>query len=554
MKKKVLITALNSKFIHSNPAIYEIKTAYEKYENDFSVSMPKLLLKEFSVNDTEDSIIYSICEEMPDIIAFSVYIWNSMIIENLCKKIRKISPQAKIILGGPQVSFGIENTNFEYNDYDYLIIGEGERAFFVLISEIVNIKINNPCEWKYKRENKKVYCDTAENPEDYPLIYTEENLHLFDNRIIYYESSRGCPFKCAYCLSSVCGNVRGLSVERVKKDIDFFLTHEIRQVKFVDRTFNYDKKRANEIWEYLIEKANDNKTNFHFEIDADLIDESAIKILSKAPKGLIKFEAGIQSFNEKTLKEINRNCKLEKLSKNLKKIIKLQNINIHSDLIVGLPFEDKESFIFSFNKAYEIGSHQLQLGFLKLLPGAPLNEMIEKHEFVFSKYPPYEIISNKYLSSFDVLFFKKIEDVFERFFNSGRFIFSLKSLEKYFENPFKLFEKISENFKENNLLFSSVSTKNLYCFLHNFFKKNLDENSVEFDKILLLDYYCSERSEQIPIELKYLTASQKHIKEEFLLEHSLKKNECLRIIENEIYIFDYSEKNPVDERYNFTKL
>lgn len=554
MKKTVLLVALNSKFIHSNLAVHSIATAYDNYRNKYKVDLPKVFVNEFSINDTEDSIISEIFSKIPDVVAFSVYIWNCDFVHKLCKKIKLIAPETKIILGGPQVSFGPNSTKLEDCDYDYIVKGEGERAFFCLVNEIFERDFVALPEWNFSFDGKTASCKNAENLDEYSFVYNDYNIMCFDNRIIYYESSRGCPFRCAYCLSSVCGKVRGLDIERVKSDLKFFLTHNVRQVKFVDRTFNYDKKRAVEIWKYLIENADDNYTNFHFEIGADILDKNSLDVLSKAPKGLIKIEAGIQSFNEKTLQEINRSCDLETLSENLKKVLSFENINIHSDLIIGLPYEDIDSFKNSFIKAYSIKSHQLQLGFLKLLPGAPLNDMIEKHGYIFSPNPPYEIVSNKYLTSFEILFLKKFEDVFEKLFNSGRFVLSLNFLEKYFKNPYEMFEKITKFFEEKNLIFSSVSSKTLYCFLHKFFVEFCQENSKEFDELLLLDYYCSERSEQIPIDLKYLTSHQKELKEELSKTVSDKNKNSVRLIGDKAYIFNYESKDPVNERYSFSQI
>ena len=554
MKKTILLVALNSKFIHSNLAVHSIATAYDNYCNKYKVDLPGISINEFSINDTEDSIISSIFSKCPDIVAFSVYIWNCDFVQKLCKKIKLIMPEIKIILGGPQVSFGLESTKFEESDYDYIIRGEGERAFFCLANEISENDFVALPEWDFSFDGKTASCRNAESLDEYSFVYNDNNITSFDNRIIYYESSRGCPFRCAYCLSSVCGKVRGLDINRVKSDLNFFLTHNVRQVKFVDRTFNYDKKRAIEIWKYLIENCDNNLTNFHFEISADIIDNGAIEVLSESPKGMIKIEAGIQSFNSKTLEEINRKCDLDTLKENLKKILSYENINIHSDLIIGLPYEGIDSFKDSFIKAYSIKSHQLQLGFLKLLPGAPLNNMIEKHGYVFSENPPYEIISNNYLTAFEILYLKKFEDVFEKLYNSGRFVLSLEYLENYFENAYEMFEKITEFFEENNLIYSSVSTKTLYCFLRRFFIKFCQEDSIKFDEILLLDYYCSERSEQIPIDLKYLTSHQKERKEELLKTVSDKNKNFVRLIGDKAYLFSYESKDPVNERYSYRQI
>lgn len=550
----ILLVAVNSKFIHSNPAIYSIKSFAEKCGREFNVPLPRISLCEFSVNDTEERILFEICDKRPDVIGFSVYIWNCNTVWRLCRKLRRVLPDTKIILGGPQVSFSAESLPFTDDDYDYIIQGEGEKPFFSLAGKIFANGFVPPREWNFFLTGKICKCDDTVELDEFPFIYTDENIKSFENRIVYYESSRGCPFRCAYCLSSLCGNVRSLSLERVKRDLKFFIDKKIPHIKFVDRTFNYDKKRAKEIWKFLIEKHNENFTDFHFEISADILDEESIEILNSAPVGLFKIEAGIQSYNEDTLREIGRISRLEILTENLKRIAEKNNITLHSDLIFGLPLENTDSFILSFNEAYKIRSHQLQLGFLKLLPGAPLNGMIEKHGFVFSEEPPYEIISNNYISFSDVIFMKKIEDVFEKYYNSGRFSFSLDYLEKFFETPFEMYKKIAEKSEEKNLIFQSVSTKILYCFLHDFFEDFSRENLPEFDRILLLDFYSSDRSNQLPSSLRYLSPENRKRKNE-LSEQGFRESlkSTLRFIGNEIYIFDYESKNPVTQKYDYKK-
>lgn len=526
---KINLIAINSQFVHSSLAVAEIEKMYSVYSEKFGYDMCEMSVTELSVNDSFDSLVYHTMNGA-DIFAFSVYIWNVNIVLRLCRYIKSAKPDSIIILGGPEVSYG--------GDYpcDYIISGEGERSFFCLICEIMNYKI--PDGWNYSADGKIRRAENAENLSEFELPYDDKNIEKYDSRIIYYESSRGCPFSCAYCLSSVCGKVRALPSERVFADIDFFAKHNVNQVKFVDRTFNYDKKRAVEIWKYIIENASQCDTNFHFEIGADLLGEEELNLLSTAPVGKIQFEAGIQSTYEPALEESCRHTDNAKLFENINRLVSFGNINIHVDLIAGLPYENYENFIKSFNDAYSLKAHQLQLGFLKLLHGAPLNQMAKKHEFVFQEHSPYEIISNKYITDEEIRHLKKIEDVLERFYNSGRFSSTLKNAEKFFETPFEMFDKICEKFESENLLFSPVSTKVLFNFMSRFLKnKNLNA-----DEILLYDFFVSEKSEVVPSELRYLTRRE-NIKSE---KQKGNKSAQSRIVGNKAYIIDYSHRNKVN--------
>lgn len=534
--KKINFVSVNSKFIHSSLAAAGIKKMYSAYEEKLGISLPFLAVTETTINDSFDSIIYSVMNGA-DVYAFSVYIWNISLVKRICRHIRLAQPDSIIILGGPEVSYG---TDFDESDYDYLISGEGERAFFALICELNGIQ--TPKEWKYSDDGKKRSCENIAKLDEILFPYSEDNIESYNGRIVYYEASRGCPFSCAYCLSSVCGNVRELSLERVFSDIDFFVTHRVPQVKFVDRTFNYSRKRACEIWKYIIEKE-DCKTNFHFEIGADLLGTQELEILFSCPDGRIQLEAGIQSTYEPALDECCRHTDAEKLFSNITKLVSGGNINIHVDLIAGLPYEGPGHFRQSFNDAYSLHAHQLQLGFLKLLNGAPLNGLTEKHGYVFSEYPPYEIVKNNCLSFKDITELKRVEDVLERFYNSGRFRRTLSEAEKLFESPYDMFLAFADELESKNLIFRPVSTKVLYNTLSVFLKKY----GFNADKLLLLDFYTSEKSEIVPSELRYLAENRNKagvlIKSDF--QRGNKKAQ-IKFIGNDAYIIDYSERNPVD--------
>lgn len=532
--KKVLLCALNSKFIHSCLAVYSLK----KFAVSQGYDKGKIKIKEFTINDNIDFILHGIFSENPEIIAFSVYIWNVEYVSRLCRILRKISPEIKIILGGPEVSFVENHPFFDNNDFDFIIRGEGEKSFYKLIS------------------TGKISDEKVINLDEIPFPYDEENIQLFENRIVYYESSRGCPFSCAYCLSSAEKGVRFLSLDRVKGDLEFFSSHNVKQVKFVDRTFNADKKRAYEIWQFIIENFSDKNMNFHFEIAADLLDENLISLLGTAPEGLIQLEIGIQSTKDETLILSCRKTDTQKVLSNTSKLINQGNINIHTDLIAGLPGETLEDFKKSFNDVYVLKSHQLQLGFLKILHGTKMVEISKDFNFIFLPYSPYEILSNKNLSHCDILFLKKFEDTFEKIYNSQRFILSINELEKYFENPFELFEKITEFFEEKKLSFVSVSTKEIYNLLHSFFKEKIDCKTESFDKLLLSDFYFSEKSELVPTELRYLTPENRTSVERsssILRSLGLQKQRGLiaRFIGEQIFIVDYSRRSKITSRFSY---
>lgn len=543
--KKILLCAINSKFIHSSPAVRYLKTAADIIlpESEY-----KTAIFEGSINDTAEHIIYNIMKRKPDVVGFSCYIWNISLVAKICKSIKSVDESIKIILGGPEVSFGIENKGIDEIDYDIIVSGEGENAFPAAVMHLYGKDL--PQSLNASVEGKIVSADYIKNLDEIPFIYNESNIGEFDNRIIYYESSRGCPFSCAYCLSSVCGKVRYLSLDRVKSDIDFFIEHNVQQVKFVDRTFNCSPERAYKIWEYIFSRSGDSRTNFHFEIGADLITEKQIELLEKMPEGKIQLEIGIQSTNEESLKESCRYAPNELIFKNVSTLRKSGNINIHTDLIAGLPYESLERFMQSFNDVYPLNAHQLQLGFLKLLSGAPLNNIAEKHGYKFTSYPPYEILRNKYISYDEIQRLKEVEDVLEKYYNSGRFTLSLKAIEPHFESPFDLFQNIALFFKEKSLTFASVSSKKLYDLLNEFAK----ENGINISELLLRDFYLSENSEIPPESLKSLLplnkfanpASAALLKAEGL---SREKKIRVKFININALVIDYGCKNPVDGRY-----
>lgn len=540
--EKLVLCAVNSKYIHSCPAVYYLESAVKN-----KLPFVETEIIEGSVNDTVEHLLYSIMQSSPDIVALSVYIWNVSVISKLCKSIRAIHPEIRIILGGPEVSYGLSHTDIQESDYDLIISGEGEKSLPVAIKLLEN----TPCESdEFSFIDKVLTSPLIENLDDIPFIYNDENIGKFKNRIIYYETSRGCPFSCAYCLSSVCGKVRFLSLERVFSDLDFFISHDVEQVKFVDRTFNCNKERAFKIWKYIIDNAHKSRTNFHFEIGADLLTEDSIELLKSAPAGKIQLEIGIQSTNEESLKESCRYAPNDKIFKSIALLREGNNINLHTDLIAGLPFESYERFTQSFNEVYSLKAHQLQLGFLKLLSGAPLNNLAEKHGYIFSSYSPYEILKNKYISYEELQSLKEVEDTLERFYNSGRFLLSLPLVEKVFNSPFEMYKALSDFLKRKGLLFNGISTKKLYDILNEFALSY----SLDLSEALLEDFYLSENSEVVPESLKKLVPLNKiarPVSSEILhsLDLAREKRIFVKFIGNTALVIDYSSKSPVDSRF-----
>ena len=548
---KVCLTSLNAKYIHSSLSLLSLVHMCGVYANRLALPTPEVIPVEKTINDSLESVIDSILKTEAKIYAFSVYIWNVHFVSKICKYLKAVDRQNIIILGGPEVSYVSKHGEFDDTDYDYIISGEGERCFFALLCELNGFSVPN--DWNYTAEGKFRRCSPIENLDELEFVYNEDNIRQAEanGKILYYESSRGCPFSCAYCLSSVCGKVRKLSEERVFSDLDFFLSHGVKQVKFVDRTFNCDRDRALKIWQYIIEKGKNSNTNFHFEIGADLLREEDINVLACAKPGRIQFEAGIQSTNEKALDECCRKTDLTKLFHNITKLTELGNINIHIDLIAGLPYESYEEFKKSFNDAYFLHANQLQLGFLKLLGGAPLNNMIEKHNYIFAPFAPYEIISNKYINNDEILRLKRMEDVTDRCCNSGKFNLTFRESIDAFLSPFDMVEQLSVFFQDAELSFKAISSKELFNTLSVFFKKH----GINLDKTLLLDFYCCDKSEVIPSELKYLVP---HIdrSSRLIKEHGLAGNKRMQVkwIENTAYIMDYSTVDPVNGRFQIAEV
>ncbi len=468
---KIILTSLNAKFIHTSLSLYSLKAFSKEYKKDIKIV-------EFTINNDLDHCLSSLVKENPDVIGFSTYIWNINETLSLISNLKKVLPKTKIILGGPEVSF---NSKKYIESCDFVVTGEGELPFYNLLCHIDNkmdIKdIGSIC-YKNKNEAIENIGNCTIELKDIPFPY--EEIDSFENKIIYYESSRGCPFSCSYCLSSSTNGVRFLEEERVKKDLSFFLKNNPKQVKFVDRTFNAKSSHAIMIWQFLID--NDNGiTNFHFEISANIMTDEMIEVLKNARVGLFQFEIGVQTTNEKTLSEIDRKLKTSEIFEAVQKVQKLKNIHIHLDLIAGLPYEDFKSFRNSFNDTYSLYPDMLQLGFLKLLRGSRLREESEKYGIVYRDYAPYEVLETDEISYLELETLKGVESMVDLYYNSGKYENTLRYAQSLFDSPFDMYLELYNYISNKADLMSSISKASFRTLIYNVTKDDFVKELLRFD-------------------------------------------------------------------------
>ena len=475
---KNILVGINSKYVHTNLAIRYLKKYVEQNSNE------KIKIYESSINNNIQKIIRDVVEYEPDNIFFSVYIWNVEMVFKITKELKKILPNKRIILGGPEVSYNPDEILEKNIEIDGILIGEGENVLLnFLTKDIKDVK------GVYYREDNKIkfngFEPLIENLDIIPFPYDDEELEDV-HKIVYYESSRGCPFNCSYCMSSIDKSVRYFSLERTKKDLKKFIDIGTRLVKFVDRTFNLNKDRYMEIWKFLLENYRENIT-FHFEINANIFDDEVLEFLKKVPRKLFQFEIGVQTTNPSTMKAINRNNSLDRLFHNVTCINK--NIHLHLDLIAGLPFEDYETFGKSFDYVYKTKCEMIQLGFLKMLKGTQMKDEGEKYSYKYLDFPPYEILSNEFISYKDICRLKDIEEVLDFYYNSQKFLKSVDFVvENFFESPFKFFESIGDFYKERGYL--EVAHKEVAIFNNfvEYYEKMNFPKKEEFLEYLKFDY------------------------------------------------------------------
>ncbi len=495
IKIKTLLVGINAKYIHTSLAVRSIEMYCKG--NNTNVST-----KEFTINNDEDKIINEIYEEKPDFLGFSCYIWNINIILEIISTIKKLLPNVKIFVGGPEVSYEYDYI-FE-KGIDIVCIGEGEKTVKELIDRFnekkcIDKSFENVNGIAFKLENDIIVTKDRDllQLDEIPFVY-KNGLEGTEHKILYYEASRGCPYSCQYCLSSLEKGLRFLSEKRVKEDLDFFLKNNVKQVKFVDRTFNCNKKFALLIWNYLID--NDNGiTNFHFEISADIVDDDMLNVLKNARVGLFQFEIGVQSTNDATLDEIKRKTNLQKLFDKVDKIKNLKNIHQHLDLIAGLPFEDYDIFKKSFNDVFNVYPEQFQLGFLKLLKGSGLRINAEKYGIVYKDKAPYEVLYTNLIDYDKMNMLKNIEEMIEIYYNSGKAINTIKYGIKFFNSPFDFFEQLVTYWVKNNYNNISHSKMKLYEVIYDFFKDIKDIDNNVLNEIVKFDILLNDNIKSLPV-------------------------------------------------------
>ena len=499
---KFLLVAVNDKYIHSNPAIYSLRAYAHLYAEHIE-------LAEYTINNRTEEIMADIFKKKPDVLGFSCYIWNWQQIRELIAICHKIMPKVPIWVGGPQVSNQGISLFDELPTLAGIMSGEGEATFLELMEYYVDKNKTLSSIRGLLLKDGATGVRALTDISKIPFLYT--TLEPFANRIIYYESSRGCPFACSYCLSSIEKQVRLKNTEIVKKELQFFIDRQVTQVKFVDRTFNCNHKHAMEIWTYL--KENDNNiTNFHFEISADILNEEELVLLNSMRPGLVQLEIGVQSTNPVTLKEIRRVMDVERLAQVVLRIKQGQNIHQHLDLIAGLPFEDYASFQKSFNDVYAMEPDQLQLGFLKVLKGAHMYDMVEEYGIGYQDNPPYEVLFTKWLSYEELLQLKAVEEMIEMYYNSGQFSHTLPVLMKCFKDAFSFFAALANFFEKRGYKTNSPARIYRYDVLLQFAIETDPEYTLMYEELLILDLYLREKVKSRPDFAKDLLEYKEEIR------------------------------------------
>lgn len=489
---QVVLIAINAKYIHSNLAVYSLQ-AYAKKQVASTIS-----LAEYTINQNIEDILKQIYEKKPDLLAFSCYIWNITMVEQLIVELHKLLPNVPMWVGGPEVSYRAEEFLKEYPQVTGVMLGEGELVFTRLVQSYEEAAALQEVPGICYREEGRIHTTMPQrllNMDELPFVY--EDMSVFENRIIYYETSRGCPFSCSYCLSSVEKQLRFRSLELVEKELLFFLEKRVPQVKFIDRTFNCDSKRALHLWQFIQEHDN-GVTNFHFEVAADLMTPQQIAVIGQMRPGLIQLEIGVQSANLCTISEIHRKMDLEKVAAVVAAIHQKENVHQHLDLIAGLPYENLDSFKHSFNVVYAMKPQQLQLGFLKVLPGSEMKERQEEYGIVCQSRPPYEVLYTKWLSYDDVCALKKVEAVVELYYNSNQFRHTMTCLVREFESPYACYESLGNVYEDTRQNGEKHNRLTQYRILLEFIRSHVPGREAVYKELLTLDVYLREKSKTRP--------------------------------------------------------
>ena len=549
---KILLAACNAKYIHSNLAVYNLKSCSGKYS-------PNVVIKEYTINQIRDDILKDIYLEQPDVICFSCYIWNISFVKELVPDLKKILPHVDFWAGGPEVSYDAVEFLKKNPAFFGVMVGEGEETFHELAGYYIERKPENLKEIRgvaFHDETKVpdiVHTGWRELMDLSKVPFAYSNLTEFKNRIIYYESSRGCPFSCSYCLSSIDKKLRFRDIELVKKELQFFIDNKVPQVKFVDRTFNCKHDHAMEIWRYITE--NDNGiTNFHFEISADLLRAEELALMKTMRPGLIQLEIGVQSTNPQTIKAIRRTMDFEKLKGIVEQIHSFGNIHQHLDLIAGLPYEGYDSFHKSFCDVYALRPEQFQLGFLKVLKGSHMMEMTGEYQILYKDREPYEVLSTAWLTYGEILRLKMVESMVEVYYNSGQFKNTLVFLEKYFDDPFRMYEALGRFYEKKGYSEISHSRMRRYEILMEFAGEQKEIPSEALSDVMLLDLYLRENLKSRPS----FASDQKPY--ERLIWDYRKAKKIPKTAHIEVFrdgkklLFDYTDRDPLTNNAQLTDI
>lgn len=546
---KILLVACNAKYIHSNLAVYDLQA----YASDYA---DHIVLKEYTINQQKDDIMRDIYLEHPDVVCVSCYIWNLSFVKELMADLIKILPGADFWAGGPEVSYDAEKFLKENSEFKGVMVGEGEETFKELAGYYVE---KNPQDLKdmtgicYRDGDQIIHNGWRQimDLSSIPFIY--KDLSEFKNRIIYYESSRGCPFSCSYCLSSIDKKLRFRDTETVKKELQFFIDNKVPQVKFVDRTFNCKHDHAMAIWKYINEHDN-GVTNFHFEISADLLREEELQEMSTMRPGLIQLEIGVQSTNSDTIKAIHRTMDFEKLKGIVDRIHSFGNIHQHLDLIAGLPYEDYDSFRHSFNDVYALKPQQLQLGFLKVLKGSHMMEMCREYGIVYKTQEPYEVLSTKWLDYDHVLKLKTVENMVEVYYNSGQFQNTLEYLEKFFPDAFSIYERLGSFYMEKGYGDVSHTRMRRYEILLEFLE---DVPEISMDQVkdqMVYDLYLRENLKSRPGFARDQKPFERQVWD-FRKREKVAKNAHVEVFaDGTVLLFNYADRDPLTNNAHVTDV
>ena len=546
---KILLVACNAKYIHSNLAVYDLQA----YASDYA---DHIVLKEYTINQQKDDIMRDIYLEYPDVVCVSCYIWNLSFVKELMADLIKILPGADFWAGGPEVSYDAEKFLTENSEFKGVMVGEGEETFKELAGYYVE---KNPQNLKdmtgicYRDGDQIIHNGWRQimDLSSIPFIY--KDLSEFKNRIIYYESSRGCPFSCSYCLSSIDKKLRFRDTETVKKELQFFIDNKVPQVKFVDRTFNCKHDHAMAIWKYINEHDN-GVTNFHFEISADLLREEELQEMSTMRPGLIQLEIGVQSTNPDTIKAIHRTMDFEKLKGIVDRIHSFGNIHQHLDLIAGLPYEDYDSFRHSFNDVYALKPQQLQLGFLKVLKGSHMMEMCREYGIVYKTQEPYEVLSTKWLDYDHVLKLKTVENMVEVYYNSGQFQNTLEYLENFFPDAFSIYERLGSFYMEKGYGDVSHTRMRRYEILLEFLE---DVPEISMDQVkdqMVYDLYLRENLKSRPGFARDQKPFERQVWD-FRKREKVAKNAHVEVFaDGTVLLFNYADRDPLTNNAHVTDV